>query len=298
VGLKLNQYTSFGSLIATLCIVIPAVFILGAGLLEIINQLTWIIENQGQVISSLFDFAQGLNIPPSIEDRILESLWNVSTSILPMIANIGIVAYAFSIVVFVINFLISIFVCYFLLRDGEKMYDAVIEVTPSGYEPAVKRYFYHLDMILSGIFIGNAYAAIFVSIISLIVFYAFGFSHILALATLIFVASVIPMFAGYMVLVPMALWRYFTMGIESALLFFAVSSIVIYAPPELILRPYLASIRSHVHPLLIMLSFLGGAFVGGIAGFFAAPILLAALMAAYRVYVEFIRKSNGSIEAE
>ncbi len=41
--------------------------------------------------------------------------------------------------------------------------------------------------------------------------------------------------------------------------------------------------------MLLMLAFLGGAFVGGIAGFFAAPpILLGALVAAYRVYQEQI----------
>jgi predicted PurR-regulated permease PerM len=94
------------------------------------------------------------------------------------------------------------------------------------------------------------------------------------------------MFAGYMVILPLAILRYFNLGLESAVIFFAVASIVIYAPPELVLRPYLVSLKSHIHPLLLMLAFLGGAFVGGIAGFFAAPILLGALMAAYRVYGE------------
>jgi predicted PurR-regulated permease PerM len=143
-----------------------------------------------------------------------------------------------------------------------------------------------LDLILKGIFIGNAYAALFVSITSLVVFYVFGFSHILALATLIFIASIIPLFAGYMVLLALAVLRYFQMGLEAALIFFVVSSAIIYLPPEFILRPYLASMQSKVHPMLIMLSFLGGAFVGGIAGFFLAPIVLACLIAAYRVHME------------
>jgi predicted PurR-regulated permease PerM len=45
--------------------------------------------------------------------------------------------------------------------------------------------------------------------------------------------------------------------------------------------------ESKIHPMLIILAFLGGAFVGGIAGFFTAPILLGALVAAYRVYQEY-----------
>ena len=298
VHLKMEKYTRFGALIATLFIVVPAVFILGAGIVEIVNQLTWVIENQEAVIGSIFEVIRGINIPESIYDQISQSLWNLSTSILPIIAEFGFVSYAFSIALFVMNFVVSIIVCYFLLRDGGRMYEALVEVTPPDYRVTVKKYFNHLDIILSGIFIGNAYAAIFVSFISLFVFYAFGFDHILALATLIFIASVIPMFAGYMVLVPLTVLRYLDMGLESALIFFVVSSLVIYAPPELIFRPYLASMKSRVHPLFIMLAFLGGAFVGGIAGFFAAPMLLAALVAAYRVYVEDIRELEAEAEAE
>jgi predicted PurR-regulated permease PerM len=75
-------------------------------------------------------------------------------------------------------------------------------------------------------------------------------------------------------------------GLESAAVFFVVASIVIYAPPELVLRPYLASIKSQIHPFLILLAFLGGAFVGGLAGFFLAPIVLGAIIAAYRVHTD------------
>ena len=159
---------------------------------------------------------------------------------------------------------------------------------PKEYKGIVNRYACHLDLILKGIFIGNAYSALIVSVTSVVVFYAFGFPHVLALATLIFIASVIPLFAGYMVLVPLALMRYIEHGFESAALFFVVSSLIIYGPPELILRPYLTGMKSKIHPMLLILAFLGGAFVGGIAGFFAAPILLGALVAAYRVYQEYI----------
>ncbi|MBN2111377.1 MAG: AI-2E family transporter, partial [Methanosarcinaceae archaeon] len=167
-----------------------------------------------------------------------------------------------------------------------KCYAALLGIVPEKCKVPVNRYFYHLDIILQGVFIGNASAALVVSVLSLVVFYAFGFSNILALSALIFIASVIPMFAGYMVLLALTVCRYVDQGLESAVVFFVVASIVIYVPPELFLRPYLASLKSRIHPLLILLAFLGGAFVGGIAGFFAAPILLGALIAAYRVYID------------
>ena len=292
IYLKFKGHRRIGAFVATMFIVAPIIFILGSGIVEIANQITWILNNQGQVIESIFDTIRSISIPDNIHEQLQQITWDVSTSLLPLIGKIDVVSYAQSIAMFFINLLISIIVCFFLLADGDGLYYAIIEVTPISQKSIVERYSYHLDMILNSVFIANAYAAIFVSITSMFVFYAFGFSHILALATLVFIASVIPMFAGYMVILPLSIYRYFDTGLQSAALFFVVASLLIYAPPEFVLKPYFASIKSHIHPLLLMLAFLGGAFVGGLAGLFAAPILLGALVAAYRVYKEQVKAAE------
>lgn len=286
IQVKFGKHRKLGALMASLCIFVPIVFIIGAGIVEILNQISWIIEHQTSVMRGILSFINSLEIPAVYVERINNAIWNLFTSLLPAASSVGLVSYAMNIGLFVINFVISIFFCYFLLADGDRLYCAFLGVIPGDFQGTVNRYAAHLDLILKGIFIGNAYSALIVSVTSVFVFYAFGYTHVLALATLIFIASVIPLFAGYMVLLPLALIRYFEQGFESASLFFVVSSLVIYGPPELILRPFLTSLKSKIHPMLLMLAFLGGAFVGGIAGFFAAPILLGALVAAYRVYQE------------
>jgi predicted PurR-regulated permease PerM len=286
IRMKFKRYKKLGSLVASTCIFVPIIFIVGAGIVEILHQISWVIDNQTVVIRSIFDFVGALEIPERYLDQINSAVWSLFSSLLPAIGGIGIISYAQSISLFIINFIVSIILCYFLLSDGDRLYCAFLAVVPEEYQGTVNRYASHLDLILTGVFIGNAYAALIVSVTSVVVFYAFGLSHVLALATLIFMASIIPLFAGYMVLVPLTVLRYFEQGFESALIFFVVSSLVIYGPPELILRPYLTSLKSNIHPMFLMLAFLGGAFVGGVAGFFAAPILLGALVAAYRVYQE------------
>jgi predicted PurR-regulated permease PerM len=285
VYLKFKRFPHLGAFVATMCIVIPVVFIIGSGIFELLGQIAWFIENQNSVLNSLLDFLRSISIPARYSEDVQQLIWNFSTSILPLLGKIGFLSYARDVMMFALNLMVAVFVCYFLLADGNKLYSAVIRCFPEHYKNTMMKYFEHLDMILQGVFIGNASAALVVSVLSVIVFYAFGFSNILALSALIFLASIIPMFAGYTVLIVLAVYRYFQYGVESALVFFVVASIIIYAPPELFLRPYLASIKSHIHPLLILLAFLGGAFVGGIAGFFAAPILLGAIVSAYRVYV-------------
>jgi predicted PurR-regulated permease PerM len=283
---KFKRHKKIGALIASLCIFFPIVFIIGVGIVEILNQISWIVENKTEVVGALLDFIRALNIPPELMGSVNDSIRNLFASLIPAVGSIGLIGYARSIGQFIINFIISIIFCFYILADGDRLYRAFISVIPEEYKEIVNRYACHLDLILRGIFIGSAYSALIVSVISVFVFYAFGFPHVLALATLIFIASIIPVFAGYMVLIPLALMRYIQAGFESAALFFVVSSIVIYGPPELILKPYLAGMKSKIHPMLLILAFLGGAFVGGIAGFFAAPILLGALVAAYRVYQE------------
>jgi len=288
IRVKFKKHKKIGALFASLCIFIPIVFIVGVGIVEILNQISWILDNQTAVVGAILDFISALQIPERLLESINDTIWDLFKSLLPAVGSIGFISYAQSIGLFVINFIVSIIFCYFILADGDRLYCAFLGVIPKEYKGVVNRYACHLDLILGGIFIGNAYSALIVSVSSVFVFYAFGFPHVLALATLIFIASIIPLFAGYMVLIPLALLRYLEQGFESAAVFFVVSSIVIYGPPELILRPYLAGMKSKIHPMPIMLAFLGGAFVGGIAGFFAAPILLGALVAAYRVYQEHI----------
>ncbi len=50
------------------------------------------------------------------------------------------------------------------------------------------------------------------------------------------------------------------------------------------MRPVLVGKASSIHPLLILLSFLGGGIVGGLAGFFLGPIAVGVVIAAYSVY--------------
>jgi predicted PurR-regulated permease PerM len=285
---KFKNRRKLGALVASLCIFIPIVFIVGVGIVEILNQASWIIDNKDAVVGAIMDFISALNIPKEIIGSVHDAVWNLFTSLLPAVGSIGIIGYARSIGLFAVNFVISIVFCFYILADGERLYRAFLGVIPTDYRGTANRYACHLDLILKGIFIGSAYSALIVSVTSVVVFYAFGFPHVLALATLIFLAAIVPLFAGYMVLVPLALMRYIQSGFQSAAIFLLVSSLVIYGPPELILKPYLTGMNSGIHPMLLILAFLGGAFVGGIAGLFAAPILLGALVAAYRVYQEHI----------
>jgi predicted PurR-regulated permease PerM len=288
---KLLKYTRFAPFIATACIVAPIIFILGMGALEIINQITWVVDHYSEITTSFIATIEGLDLPKFVydEEDTSQMIENLTTSAIGILKQIPALEYAKKIFLLIINAIVSVFVCFFLLMDGDRFVTLIRDLVPQQNIGIVDAFIEHADQILSGIFIGNLYVAIFASIISLFVLYFFGVAHVPAMASLIFLASLIPIFAGWMILGPIAVGRYFEYGLWDAVIFYAIAATVIYGPTELVLRPYIVGVKSYTHPLLMMLTFIGGALVAGIAGFFMAPALMGILIAAYRTYEDLIR---------
>jgi len=287
---KLLKYTRFAPFIATACVIAPIVFIVGIGAIEIINQIIWAIEHHSEIVTSFTQTIEELDIPEFIYADISRTVENITSSILGIIGQIPAFEYAQRIAVLAINFIISIFVCFFLLLEGDRLVTLLKNLLPQTNTTIIDTFIGHADRILAGIFIGNLYVAIVASMISIFVFYFFEVPHTLAMASLVFLASLIPVFAGWMILLPISIGRYFTYGLWDAIIFYVLASIIIYGPTELVLRPYIIGVKSYTHPLLMMLMFIGGAFVAGIAGFFLAPMLMGILIAAYRTYDDLIHE--------
>jgi predicted PurR-regulated permease PerM len=277
--------------IATAAIVLPIFLIIGFGVIEIFNLILWTFKNQGYVVSSLLNLMEKLNLPDFARDKIKDIILNFTSYLLPIVERLPVVTIVKTFSMFIINALLAVLLCFFLLVDGSRLVERIIDIIPQDVEDFFRRFMNHLDGILSAIFVGNTYSAIAVGLLSLIVFWVFGFANIVALSALMLLAALVPMLAGWMVIVPLTIYRYFETGSESAIIFFIVSFLVVIIPPELLIRPYIIHTRSNIHPLLIIISFVGGGLVGGIAGFFIAPMLLGVIVAAYRASSE-IRKGE------
>jgi predicted PurR-regulated permease PerM len=168
----------------------------------------------------------------------------------------------------------------------------VTNIIPEGQRATVEDFLADADRILSGIFTGTFYTALFVAAGSLIVFIIFGIPYKALFTAFVFVAAMIPILSGMMVFLPITLYMYIDRSPLVAALFLGTAVIFVYLPPDFILRPYLINKASDIHPLLIILAFIGGGIAGGISGFFAAPIVVGLLTAAYRSYKKTIGKNN------
>jgi predicted PurR-regulated permease PerM len=281
--------------IATLSIVLPVFLIFGFGIIEIFNDILWAVKNQEYVVGILLSLLDKLSLPDFARDRIKDMVLNFTSYMLPVLRQY----LTFSIVVdmgkavamLTLNTMLAVLICFYLLMDGERLIEKTTDIIPQEVKSFSASFIKHFDGILSAIFIGNTYSAIVVGVLSLIVFWAFGFSNVLALSAIMLIAAIVPLLTGWSVVIVLAIFRYFEMGSESAIVFLIVAIVVVILPPELLVRPYIINTKSDIHPMLIILAFLGGGMVGGVAGFFIAPILLGAIMAAYRAEAD-VRKRH------
>jgi predicted PurR-regulated permease PerM len=277
-----------GALAATFCIAVPLSLVFAQGVTEGAGQLAWLEKNQAKIVVGASEFVSGLSIPEAAYLEMQRSLQNLAGLAAQLLANLPLML-GRALTLGIINFLISFFVCYFLLLDGTRLKEmAMAFLSP---ESELSRCLLKTDVILSGIYVGSIYTAIAGGITSMAIFYFFGIPRPLAMACIVFLAGMVP-FLTWLVFVPTAIGRYLSFGATDALLFFLAGSILVHLV-ELVIRPYIVHAKSSLHPLLVLLTFLGGGLVAGIAGFFLAPAMVAIVMGVLQVMGKEERSIGG-----
>ena len=273
-----------GALAATICIVVPLSAVFALGVFEIVNQIRWLEIHQREIVVTSYDFIYHIHIPPMIFDELSRGMANLMELSLHLLTSLPVFSLGTAITMGIVNFLISLCVCYFLLLDGKRLKEAVMETLNLKDRDFETRCLARIDSILCGIYIGSIYTAIAGGITSVAIFYLFGVPRPLAMASIVFLAGMVP-FLTWLVFIPTAISRYVEFGPVDALLFFLAASILVHVA-ELVIRPYIVYAKSSLHPLLVLLTFLGGGLVAGIAGFFLAPAMMGVVMGIYQVAQE------------
>jgi len=271
-------------------------------MLEIANQIVILAKNQEAWQSALAAVTERsiYMLPAWVKEMLAGSMENAAGIAAAIVSSIPVLHIGKVASMAIINFIVSIPVCYFTLVEGERFVESIVSLLPQREKDAYWRYIGRIDRILSGIYIGTIYTSILGSMIAASIFYAFGMPRPFALASIIFLAGMVPILTSWMVIIPLAVYRYFTAGLEGAAVFFIFASAFIYLPSELLIRPYIVGAKSSLHPLLVVLSFLGGALVAGIGGFFLAPAIMGAVVGIYQVRQEEkekVRATEGSAAA-
>ena len=283
---KFRQRTGriVSSLIATLIIILPISFLMFYGAFQGINQLIYLLAHQEEYSRTLTEAL----IEAGVDEKYVSELQNLLSTGFSMIQDrlrLSAIDVTVKTVLFLTNFIISSVVCYYVLLDGENFVERLMRIFPEDRRGEFRNFIIEIDETFHGLWFGNFVVAIVIGIASIPFFMVFGIPFIPLLSGLMFLAALIPIFAEWMVLTPVAFYLALK-DIWLAVWFITFGFVFLYFVPELLLRPHFVGYTSRIHPLVLMLAFIGGAMVGGVAGFFIAPMVAGLMTAVYNYYTK------------
>lgn len=183
-----------------------------------------------------------------------------------------------------VNFILMLFVLFFVLRDGPRFAEAVVRMLPieSGLRARLWR---HLIDVTRAVFMGIGLTALVQGFLLGVGFAFAGLPSPLVFGVLGALFALVPMVGTAIIWLPAALWLALQ-GHPGAALFIAGWGIIAVGSVDNFLRPILISGRVEVPTLAVFIGVMGGLSAFGFVGLFLGPIVLGLLVALFRFTTE------------
>jgi predicted PurR-regulated permease PerM len=138
-------------------------------------------------------------------------------------------------------------------------------------------------------FIGTLATAIVQGVLAGLGYAALGVPQPVLWAMVTALASFLPVVGTLIVWIPISAYLFVEGHPVRAVLLLAWGAIIVTSLADYVIRPRIVGTRGHGHPLLTLISLLGGIKVFGLAGLIVAPIVMSVFVAALRIYLREVR---------
>ncbi len=195
-----------------------------------------------------------------------------------------IAAFTKNILLGTVNFFLTFFLVFFMLRDGRKIVDFLYVITP--LEEANKQeIFQQIAETFSAVIRGQLFTSLVQSLIAGVIFWALDLPLPVFLAALTFLISMIPIFGAATVWFPFVVYL-FVSGDYWRALTLLLLGVGVISLVDNILKPILIGSKLKLPYLLLFLGILGGLKIYGVMGIFLAPTVLSLFFVLIRTYRE------------
>lgn len=186
-----------------------------------------------------------------------------------------------------LSFFIFFIALYYLLRDGKRVREILIELSPLS-DREDTGVFDRLELAINSVIKGNLVIALVQGVLTTIGFTLFGLPSAILWGTVAAIAALIPGFGTALVIAPAVAFLFFTGATLQAfgLLVWGVLGVGLI---DNLLGPKLVGKGMNLHPLLVLLSVLGGLMFFGPAGIFLGPLAISLLFALLSIYADVSR---------
>ena len=188
---------------------------------------------------------------------------------------------------FFISLLIMLISAYYLLKDGAKVKKELLVLSPlsdENDEIILNRLVQAVSAVMNGMLI----IGLIKGVLSGLAFWMFGVPAPMFWGAMTALAFFIPFVGSALVTGPAIIYLVFS-GHAVAGVGLAVVSVAVIGAVDNVLQPKLVQSKTNLHPLLVLLSIVGGIEFYGFAGFILGPLTLAVTMALLDIYKKDIK---------
>ncbi|MDY0167718.1 MAG: AI-2E family transporter [Thermoguttaceae bacterium] len=173
---------------------------------------------------------------------------------------------------------IMILAVYYFFADGPAMIRAIMRLSPldDKYEQQLIDQF---DVITRAVVLATVLAALAQGLAAGVGYFFVGIGSVVLLTVLSVLLAMIPFIGAAGVWVPVCLWLAFIHDRPVAAILLTVYCLAVVSTIDNLIRPYILQGRSSLHPLLALLSVIGGAQALGPIGIFVGPMVVVFLQA-------------------
>jgi len=182
------------------------------------------------------------------------------------------------------EFFLILFLIFFFLKDGPKIYEFFYEATPLE-TPDKKTIFKQINNTFEAVIRGQLLTALAQSSIGGLVYWAVGLPLPIFFAAATFLTSLVPIFGAAAVWLPLTFYLVIKQAYLRAAILFILGVSVISSVDNL-LKPILIGKKTKLPYLLLFLGILGGIEVYGLVGMFLAPAVLSLFFSLIAIYRE------------
>jgi predicted PurR-regulated permease PerM len=194
------------------------------------------------------------------------------------------------------HFLLGLFIMtvavYYFLADGPDMIQTLTKLSPldEKYQQELIEQFTSLarTMVLA-----NLAAAISQGMLAGIGFYLAGLESVYLLTVLATLMAMVPFLGTAIIWAPVCCWLYFLKGQTTAAIFLACYGVLVVSTADNFVKPMILHGRTNLHPLLALLSVLGGVQALGPIGIFLGPMVVVLLQTLLNIFHAEMRNWGG-----
>ena len=189
-----------------------------------------------------------------------------------------------NILLFALNFLLTLFLSFFFLRDGHKIVHFFYEITPLE-ERDKKHIFKQISDTFAAVLHGQLMTAIAQALTAGIIFWSLALPLPIFFAAITFLSAFLPVMGASLVWLSFVIYLLALQQYTKAIILFFLGTFIISLVDNL-LKPLFIGEKTKLPYMVLFLGILGGLELYGFVGIFLAPTLISLFFVLIKIYRE------------